>query len=81
MAKEMVCTSCHTKAQPKKLTPGSFLIELFLWLCFLVPGFVYSLWRISSKKDTCRECGSLDLVPPNSPRAKAILGDLHEIQA
>jgi hypothetical protein len=47
------------------------LIELVLWLCFAVPGLVYSLWRINSRHQACSACGSRALVPTTSPVAKA----------
>lgn len=56
------CTNCEYEGKPKRVTPGSFLVELFLWLCFLAPGLIYSIWRISSKKSVCPDCGSERLI-------------------
>jgi hypothetical protein len=50
--------------------PGSILIEIILWLCFLVPGFIYTIWRHSSTKQVCGTCGSKDVIPVDSPLAK-----------
>lgn len=69
--KDMFCKSCGHSGPSKNHTPGSLLIEIVLWICFIVPGLVYSLWRLSAKKAACSACGSLDLVPPNSPIAIA----------
>jgi hypothetical protein len=71
--KELVCTRCHNIDISKTKTNGSFLIEVLLWLCFIVPGLIYSLWRLSSKKEVCRSCGSQDLVSLNSPRGNSIV--------
>lgn len=70
-----VCKRCHTVAEPRKETPGSLAIEVVLWLCFLVPGLVYSLWRLSRRHDVCRACGSRDLVPLDSPVGRSLAGD------
>lgn len=66
----LYCTACGTVAKPAKKTPGSFLVELVLWLFFLLPGLVYSLWRLSNKKKVCPACGSEVLVPTTSPVAQ-----------
>ena len=50
----------------------SILIEIILWLCFLVPGLIYSAWRISKRHDVCPSCGGADLVPLGSPRGKEL---------
>lgn len=68
-----VCASCGTQGTPKKVAQGSFLLEVFLWLCFLIPGLFYSIWRITSKLKVCRTCGQANLIPLTSPMAQAIL--------
>lgn len=45
-------------ATPKTYIKGNLLIELVLWLCFLLPGFVYSLWRMTSRYEGCPDCGN-----------------------
>jgi hypothetical protein len=49
---------------------GSILTELFLWLFFLIPGLIYSIWRHSSVVDGCSKCGSPAVIPLDSPFAK-----------
>lgn len=73
MATVMLCASCGSQDTPKRVTRGSFLIEVFLWLCLLVPGIVYSLWRLTSKRSVCRACGQENLIPLTSPMAQSIL--------
>lgn len=71
MAKEKYCTNCGTVAVPKKHTPGSILIEIVLWLCLFVPGIIYSIWRLTARKQVCPSCQAPNMVPLDSPRAKA----------
>jgi hypothetical protein len=66
----LFCTACHTVDRPKLHTKGSLLIELVLWLCLLLPGLLYSLWRHGTRAKVCRRCKSPDLIPPDSPRAR-----------
>jgi hypothetical protein len=70
MAQPLFCTRCFKVAPPKTHTRGSFIIELFLWLCFLVPGLIYSLWRLTTRQKVCPACESPELVPANSERAR-----------
>lgn len=70
---KVVCTSCGYMGEPKKITKGSIGIELFLWLCFIVPGILYSLWRLSSRYEGCPTCGQKTLIPINSPMAKKFI--------
>lgn len=68
-----ICRNCLSQVQPKRETPGSFLVELILWLMCLLPGLIYSLWRLSSRKIVCPACRSEQLVPLNSPAATVLL--------
>lgn len=65
------CMTCGTDAPPKQIVKGHILIELILWLCFLVPGLIYSIWRMSSKYEACSACGAATLVPLDAPAANA----------
>lgn len=75
-----ICTGCGTVARPKTETPGSMAIEVVLWLCLIVPGVVYSLWRISARRPVCAMCGSQALLPPDAPLAQQFV-KMHNLQA
>src|SRR5258708_17376913 len=70
---EVVCTTCGYVGEPKAITKGSIAIEVVLWLCFLVPGLIYSIWRLSSRYDGCPTCGQGPLISVNSPMAQKFL--------
>ena len=72
------CPSCDSFTSGKKETRGHFALEVLLWLCFLLPGFIYSIWRLSSKHMTCSQCGASNLIAFNSPKAKKELGQDYE---
>lgn len=74
MAHRKYCTTCGDINNGKRKVPGTFLVELALWLLFLFPGLIYSLWRVSSAKRVCRRCESPTLIPLDSPIAQARLG-------
>jgi len=65
------CTTCGTKDFPQKSMKGTFFIELVLWLFFIVPGIIYSIWRLSTKTDNmCPHCGATTMIPLDSPIAR-----------
>jgi hypothetical protein len=65
------CMTCGSDTDSVVHTRGSIWIELVLWLCFLVPGLIYSIWRHTSRGQVCHACGSSTLVPGDSPAAVA----------
>jgi hypothetical protein len=70
------CPNCGKVGRPKTVTRGSCLIELLLWIFFIVPGIIYSVWRLSSRYQACRFCGYPNLAPIDSPAAqRALYGD------
>lgn len=68
----LACLKCGHVGEPASRTPGSMAVEVVLWLCFLLPGLVYSLWRLSARRPACDSCGALDLVPVDSPKGRAL---------
>ena len=71
MKTQQICVNCHYVGKGK--VPGSFLVELMLWLAFLLPGLAYSCWRITSKKNLCPECDSRSMIPADTPKGKLLL--------
>lgn len=72
---EMVCKDCGTVDRPARVTKGSIWIEIILWLCFLVPGVIYSIWRLTTRHDSCGACGSKSIVPLDSPIGRKIAAE------
>lgn len=67
------CTQCGHIARPGTETPGSIWIEAILWLAFIVPGLIYSVWRHNKRHAACPKCGSAALIPADSPKAQAAI--------
>ena len=73
-----VCTACGSSiSNPKNCTPGSFLIEIILWVAFIpilcLPGIIYTLWRLTNKKKICPICRHDTVIPSQTPLAQQIL--------
>lgn len=55
---QVYCHQCGGQGRPALYTPDSILIEIVLWLCFIIPGLLYSLWRHAARKKVCSYCGN-----------------------
>ena len=64
----LICTTCGAQTDmPQSKTKGSFIIEIILWLAFVIPGLLYSLWRQSTRQKVCPACGNATLILANTP--------------
>lgn len=74
--KWMVCRDCGHLGQLAKTSKGSLLVEIVLWLCLLLPGLIYSAWRMSNRAYQCPTCSGWNLVPADSPKGlELVAGD------
>jgi hypothetical protein len=67
------CPNCGTVDYPVLRKSGSTVVEVLLWLFLLVPGVVYSIWRVASKRLVCPKCEHPGTIPLDSPIAKKAL--------
>jgi hypothetical protein len=70
------CPNCGSVGYPEFRKSGSTLVEILLWLCGLLPGLIYSLWRVSSKRVVCASCDHSGTIPLDSRVAQAALAKL-----
>lgn len=68
----LICATCGSRGTPRTRTRGSTWLELALWLCFIVPGLIYSIWRLTTRQPVCPECGSAGMISVNTPRGKQL---------
>lgn len=66
----LYCTNCGTVSNGVRQVPGSILIELLLWICFFIPGLIYSIWRHAAQRKACPACKLSGLIPVMSPKAQ-----------
>lgn len=69
----LFCVRCEQVAAPRHVKRGSFLVEFACYFIFFLPGILYGLWRTSSRHAECSCCGSEDVIPTDSPRARRML--------
>lgn len=78
MSRRMMCTLCFETAEPETVLEGSDIAEIFSWLCFAIPGWLYCLWRHTLRSKVCPTCGGESLIrearaaqlrmaPPSTP--------------
>jgi len=68
IGQKKICDNCGTIAVPLSIAKGNIIIELILWLMFIIPGLIYSIWRISSKYNACPSCKSKNPIGLNTPK-------------
>ena len=73
MPEVLLCINCGYQGESKKIARGSCLIEIILWLFLIIPGLVYTAWRLTSKFKVCPKCGAEKLIPLTSPVAQKFL--------
>ena len=71
----LVCTTCGHHGTAVVKTRGSIWLEIILWLLFIVPGLIYSVWHLTTRSDACAACGAATLVPATSPIGRKLLAD------
>ena len=64
------CNSCGNHSA-SALMKGSGWIELILYLFYIVPGVIYSIWRRSGEPNVCPVCRAPALVPASAARPGA----------
>ena len=69
----MICSECGCVGF-KEEVPGTFAMEVCLYVVFCFPGIIYSVWRLMNKGKVCTSCGSRKLVPFNSPVGRKLRG-------
>lgn len=69
----LICSRCGTANRARTHTRGSISIEILLWLMFIIPGLIYSIWRLTTRAKVCAACSSAELVPLSSPAGKELL--------
>lgn len=68
----MICQNCGSRGEPKTITKGSIGMEIILWICFLIPGLIYSIWRLTSKYKGCPSCGQPNMINVNTPNGRLL---------
>jgi hypothetical protein len=61
------------KGWSEPVIKGSLLIEIILQTFFIIPGLIYSIWRLASKYSAWPKYLAPNIIPLDSPVAQKIL--------
>ena len=73
---QFICTTCGYMGKMDKTVKGHFVIEIILWICWLLPGLIYTIWRLNNKTNICPKCGKDNVVDAESPIGKKLVKEI-----
>lgn len=68
-SRKYVCLECGCQRDPIDAKRGLLVIEIFMWLLYILPGVIYSIWRRVRKQQVCPNCLNPSIVLTSSTRA------------
>ena len=71
------CNNCQAYSNTA-LMRGNGWIELVLYLCYIVPGIIYSIWRRSGIPNVCSSCKKEGVVLSALVGDRAIIGAIRD---
>ena len=72
MSGQYFCNACNNFT-PTALRKGSGWIELILYLFYIIPGIIYSVWRRSGEPTVCPICKAAALVPAATAKPRPVV--------
>jgi hypothetical protein len=68
-----VCLDCNSyTSDPDIGMPGSIILEVALYFCYIVPGIIYSIWRRTQHVRICKMCQKNKLIEIMSPEGRVL---------
>jgi hypothetical protein len=61
-----ICKHCGYEGEAKRKKRGSRGVEILLWSTLLLPGPLYTLWRMTGKSKECPNCERVGFVKSSS---------------
>jgi len=80
IAPTAICSNCGYQGKPVTSHKGKFWIEVVLFIPFIVPGLIYSLWRLTTREQVCPKCKQPHMIPLDTPRGRKLAGEGSEQQ-
>ncbi len=69
-----VCAACAYKEKPYMYKKGSRKLEIILWICGILPGVLYTIWRSSTEIPICPICDTASMISTKSPHGQRLAG-------
>jgi len=68
LTKKYVCMECSCQRDPIWVKRGWLIVEIVMWLLYILPGVIYSIWRRVRKQQVCPNCLNPTMVLTTSSR-------------
>ncbi|NIP99517.1 MAG: hypothetical protein GWM98_03090 [Nitrospinaceae bacterium] len=78
-SKKYLCMECGCQREPIYVKRGLLVIEILMWLCYLFPGVIYSIWRRVRKQQVCPKCLTPSVELTSSTRAMGMMRLMREM--
>ncbi len=72
-SRKYVCMECGCQHDPIDAKRGLLVIEIFMWLLYILPGVIYSIWRRVRTQQVCSKCRNPSVVLTSSSRAMGMM--------
>ncbi len=69
-----VCSSCSYKEKPMTWRPGSVKLEIVLWICGIIPGLLYTIWRNYRSVLVCPNCETATMISTKTSYGQRLSG-------
>gem|GEM_PF-4856210 len=77
-----ICPRCGAVGnRPATICPGSSLVQILFFFLGLVPGIIYTMWRVAATYQGCGRCGSNILIHTKSPMGQRLLLEWYDYEA
>lgn len=73
LTRKYLCMECGCQRDPIIAKRGFLVIELFMWLMYILPGIIYSIWRRVRTQQVCSNCRTPSIVLTSSSRAMGMM--------
>jgi hypothetical protein len=67
-----ICVNCLAVGKKVEKANGHWFIGALLFIAGVIPGLLYSAWRLSTIKHVCPCCGLESMIPVDSPRGREL---------
>ena len=74
---EIICKNCGEVSNAIIKTKGSIIIEIFLYLFYIIPGVLYTLYRVTNKYPICQHCESKEIILRNKRVGESLYKKLY----
>ena len=72
LTKKYVCMECSCQRDPIWVKRGWLIVEIVMWLLYILPGVIYSIWRRVRKQQVCPNCLNPAMVLTTSSRVMKV---------